>query len=577
MFQNLKVRTCVLALLFLLSGAMLVSNGASWLSLNTSNRNLAEVNDAYSLQATELNNAYLLFLRARLLLANTFMDQQLQRQAEAADELKSAIAMQSEASERLDAFIRAPHLEGASAHVAELEKAAVSYRGAIDAQIRALTAQDIDAFRAQAAQSRSVTLTFNKAALDFLAFIDQATNRMVEDAQVDHRRARVIAIAMVVITLALALLAWLFLRGMVLRPLQEAGACFERIAEGDFTGRIEVRNSNEIGLMFAAIKRMQDSLTRTVSAVHRGVEEITVGAHQIAAGNHDLSSRTEEQAASLEETAASMEQIAATVKQNADNARQANQLAGTASEVAQRGSAAVAEVVNTMQNITDSSSKVVEIVSVIDGIAFQTNILALNAAVEAARAGDQGKGFAVVAGEVRSLAQRSAQAAKEIKLLITDSAAAVEAGSGQVERAGATMQDIVRSVTRVADIMGEITAASEEQASGIDQVNRAVAQMDEVTQQNAALVEQAAAASGSLEEQAQGLRKAVSIFKINAPDVIDVAAHQVDRHALAPAADAAPRGSAPRAGTRRPAPREAAVALAGAAQRPAAQQHWSAF
>ncbi|MGE8615768.1 methyl-accepting chemotaxis protein [Achromobacter veterisilvae] len=573
MFRDLKVRTCVLALLFLLSGAMLVSNGTSWLSLNASNRNLAQVNESYSLQASELNGAYLLFLRARLLLANTFMDQQLQRQKEADEELKLATELQSEASKRLDAFIRAPHLDGTAAHVAELEKAAASYRRAIDAQVRALAARDTEAFRAQAAESRSVTLTFNEAAMSFLDFIDRATNAMVDDARVDHERARAIAIAMIAVSLALTLAAWVFLRSVVLRPLHEAGACFERIAEGDFTGRVDVRNANEIGLMFAAIKRMQDSLTRTVSAVHRGVEEITVGAHQIASGNHDLSSRTEEQAASLEETAASMEQIAATVKQNADNARQANQLAADASEVAERGSAAVAEVVHTMQNITASSSKIVEIVSVIDGIAFQTNILALNAAVEAARAGDQGKGFAVVAGEVRSLAQSSAQAAKEIKRLITDSAAAVEAGSGQVERAGSTMQDIVRSVTRVADIMGEITAASEEQASGIDQVNRAVAQMDEVTQQNAALVEQAAAASGSLEEQAQGLRKAVSVFKVNAPDVIDVPAHHVDKRP-APPADAIAAGTGGRRGK---APRESALALGGVAARNAGDQNWGTF
>ena len=312
-----------------------------------------------------------------------------------------------------------------------------------------------------------------------------------------------------------------------LQPLQEAGHHFDRIAGGDLTARIEARNTNEIGLLFAALKRMQESLTRTVSAVRRGVDEINVGSHEIAAGNTDLSSRTEQQAASLEETAASMEQLASTVKQNADNARQANQLAASASDVAERGGSAVSEVVTTMHGISASSRKISEIVSVIDGIAFQTNILALNAAVEAARAGEQGKGFAVVAGEVRSLAQRSAQAAKEIKGLIEDSVGKVGAGSQQVERAGATMQEIVASVKRVTDIMGEISAASEEQSSGIDQVNRAVSQMDEVTQQNAALVEEAAAAAGSLQEQAQRLAEAVAVFKINAGEVIEVPAHRL--------------------------------------------------
>ena len=348
-----------------------------------------------------------------------------------------------------------------------------------------------------------------------------------EVAQVRYQFVLIAVSAGGVIAALLVFATYVFLRRRVLQPLQEAGHHFDRIAGGDLTARIEARNTNEIGLLFAALKRMQESLTRTVSAVRRGVDEINVGSHEIAAGNTDLSSRTEQQAASLEETAASMEQLASTVKQNADNARQANQLAASASDVAERGGSAVSEVVTTMHGISASSRKISEIVSVIDGIAFQTNILALNAAVEAARAGEQGKGFAVVAGEVRSLAQRSAQAAKEIKGLIEDSVGKVGAGSQQVERAGATMQEIVASVKRVTDIMGEISAASEEQSSGIDQVNRAVSQMDEVTQQNAALVEEAAAAAGSLQEQAQRLAEAVAVFKINAGEVIEVPAHRL--------------------------------------------------
>ena len=364
-----------------------------------------------------------------------------------------------------------------------------------------------------------------------------------EVAQVRYQFVLIAVSAGGVIAALLVFATYVFLRRRVLQPLQEAGHHFDRIAGGDLTARIEARNTNEIGLLFAALKRMQESLTRTVSAVRRGVDEINVGSREISAGNTDLSSRTEQQAASLEETAASMEQLASTVKQNADNARQANQLAASASDVAERGGSAVSEVVTTMQAISASSRKISEIVSVIDGIAFQTNILALNAAVEAARAGEQGKGFAVVAGEVRSLAQRSAQAAKEIKGLIEDSVGKVGAGSQQVERAGATMQEIVASVKRVTDIMGEISAASEEQSSGIDQVNRAVSQMDEVTQQNAALVEEAAAAAGSLQEQAQRLAEAVAVFKINAGEVIDVPAQQLAQQRRAPrvaAAAAAP-------------------------------------
>jgi methyl-accepting chemotaxis protein len=258
--------------------------------------------------------------------------------------------------------------------------------------------------------------------------------------------------------------------------------------------------------------------------VRSGTDTIATASSQIAAGNHDLSSRTEEQASSLEETAASMEELTSTVKQNADNARQANQLAVSASSVAVKGGSVVAEVVGTMGAINASSRKIVDIIGVIDGIAFQTNILALNAAVEAARAGEQGRGFAVVAAEVRNLAQRSAAAAKEIKTLIDDSVSKVEEGSNQVAEAGKTMDEIVDSVKRVTDIMAEITAASQEQTSGIEQINQAITQMDQVTQQNAALVEEAAAAASSLQEQAANLSQVVSVFKM------DRAQEQVAQH-----------------------------------------------
>ena len=307
----------------------------------------------------------------------------------------------------------------------------------------------------------------------------------------------------------------------VVRQLVQAGQHFDRIANGDLTNRIEVRSRNEIGVLYAAVRRMQDSLTRTVSEVRLGVEEINIGSREIFSGNTDLSRRTEQQAAALQETAASMEQLASTVRQNTDNAVEADRLAKGASTVAARGGEAVTAVVDTMNEISESSRQMADIVSVIDGIAFQTNILALNAAVEAARAGEQGKGFAVVAGEVRSLAQRSAQAAKEIKLLIDQSQAKVEAGARQARQAGEVMQEVVGSVTGVTTIMGEISSASYEQSDGIEQVNRAVLEMDGVTQQNAALVEQAAVAAGSLQDQAQRLAEAVAVFKINASEIID--------------------------------------------------------
>ncbi|HUH60877.1 MAG TPA: methyl-accepting chemotaxis protein [Candidimonas sp.] len=337
---------------------------------------------------------------------------------------------------------------------------------------------------------------------------------------------QLVAVAMLA-CLLIAVGTYAFLSRMVLRPLSFAGVHFDHIANGDLTHRIDVRSRNEIGALYESMRRMQESLTRTVSTVREGVEEITLGSREIFMGNTDLSSRTEQQAAALQQTAASMEELASTVRQNTENAEQADKLAKDASVVAVRGGVAVSDVVETMGQISTSSGKMVEIVGVIDGIAFQTNILALNAAVEAARAGEQGKGFAVVAGEVRSLAQRSAQAAKEIKILIEESLLKVKAGAKQASQAGDIMQEVVGSVQGVTAIMGEISSASHEQSDGIEQVNRAVAEMDGVVQQNAALVEEAAAAAGSLQDQATRLIDAVAVFKINTNEVIDVSASQL--------------------------------------------------
>jgi methyl-accepting chemotaxis protein len=280
------------------------------------------------------------------------------------------------------------------------------------------------------------------------------------------------------------------------------------------TTHVEVKSQDETGQLLQALRDMNDSLVKTVGHVRTSTESIGIASREIAVGNADLSARTEAQASSLQQTASSMEELTETVRLNADNARQANQLVSSATDVAMNGGEVVKEVVDTMGAIKESSRKIVDIIGVIDGIAFQTNILALNAAVEAARAGEQGRGFAVVASEVRSLAQRSASAAKEIKTLISDSVDKVDAGSKLVDRAGITMNEIVTSVKHVAEIMSEISAASQEQSAGIEEVNRAIAQMDDMTQRNAALVEEAAAAAESMKGQAGQLAQAVSVFKI---------------------------------------------------------------
>jgi methyl-accepting chemotaxis protein-2 (aspartate sensor receptor) len=325
---------------------------------------------------------------------------------------------------------------------------------------------------------------------------------------------RVVSIVILLALVGGTFAVHLALRRGVVAPLEEAGRHFERIARGLLDERIADRGSNEIGRLFAGLAAMQVSVARTVATVRETSDSINLGADEIATGNADLSARTESQAASLEETASSMEELTATVRQNADHAREANTLADEALAATSRGTGVVDEVVEKMRSIAQSSDRIAEIISVIDGIAFQTNILALNAAVEAARAGEEGRGFAVVAGEVRGLAQRSAQSAKEIKELIGESVSQVSDGSALVERAGQAMREVSSSISRVTQMMADISASSLEQSTGIEQVNQAVTQMDEMTQQNAALVEQAAAAAASLHEQTRQLKAAVSVFRI---------------------------------------------------------------
>jgi len=349
----------------------------------------------------------------------------------------------------------------------------------------------------------------------FVAYQHEEMGKAGEEAEALSKRTQLLILVLALVAAFISVVVAYLATRSITGPLTEAVGIAQRVADGDLTSVIEASSRDETGQMMHALKHMNASLIKIVAEVRAGTDSIASASSEIASGNLDLSSRTEQQAASLGRTASSMRELTDTVQQNADNARQANQLAAKASEVAVRGGSVVAHVINTMGSITASSSKIVDIIGVIDGIAFQTNILALNAAVEAARAGEQGRGFAVVASEVRNLAQRSAAAAKEIKTLIGDSVDKVREGSTLVEQAGVTMEEVVASVRRVTDIMGEITSASQEQSAGIAQVNHTIVDMDETTQQNAALVEEAAAAAASMQDQAANLARVVSVFKLD--------------------------------------------------------------
>lgn len=399
-------------------------------------------------------------------------------------------------------------------HIGQLRKV---YTNAKDRAIKARTDGDADGSARILTEEYMPAADAYESALAKLVKMQQGRiDAIASSINADNKdSAWMIGILAVAAVLLGALCSWMLTRGIV-RPIREALALAETVARGDLTQKINASTNDETGALLRALRNMSDSLVKIVTEVRTGTNNIAGASSEIATGNMDLSSRTEQQAASLEETAASMEQITSTVRQNADNARQANELAITASSVATEGGSVVGQVIATMSSINESSRKIVDIIGVIDGIAFQTNILALNAAVEAARAGEQGRGFAVVASEVRNLAQRSAAAAKEIKVLINNSVDQIDVGAKLVDQAGTTMEQVVASVRRVTDIMAEITYASQEQTVGIEQVNRSIGLMDEATQQNAALVEESAAAAGAMQHQAAQLAHVVGVFKLSA-------------------------------------------------------------
>jgi methyl-accepting chemotaxis protein len=530
MFKNLSIKTQLVAVMTAM-GVLLVTIGALGLfGMSKANDGLKTVYEDRLVPTAQLAQVRQLMTQNRLAVASA------QATPEAAF-VKEQIAIVEKNKAKLEDLWKTymssyltPEEKKLAATFAEARNRFVS--DGLMPTVAALRAGNIDEAKKIAAEKmRPLYRTSNETMNELLQLQGEVAKSEYADAVVRYERTRTIEISAIAAGLVLAGFGVFFLLRGIVRPLNRAVALADAVAAGDLTTRIEVDSTNETGMLLRALSRMNGNLAELVSSVRGGVDTISTGSQQIASGNADLSQRTEEQASSLEETASSMEELASTVKQNAENARQANALAASASQVAVKGGAVVGEVVQTMSSINASSKKIADIIGVIDGIAFQTNILALNAAVEAARAGEQGRGFAVVASEVRTLAQRSASAAKEIKELISDSVTKVETGTRLVDDAGKTMDEIVASVKRVTDIMGDITAAAQEQSAGIEQVNTAVMQMDQVTQQNAALVEEAAAAAESMREQAAALGREVAVFRL---------AHDEQRAQAEPAAAAVP-------------------------------------
>ncbi|CAI9395935.1 MULTISPECIES: methyl-accepting chemotaxis protein II [Citrobacter] len=517
MFNRIRVVTMLMMVLGVFALLQLVSGGLLFSSLQQNQKSFVISNDLRQ-QQSELTSTWDLMLQTRINLsrssARMMMDANNQQSSAKTDLLKGAKASLAQAAEhygRFKSFAPLPEMAEVSSDVDEKYQ---KYFAGLTELVQFLENGNMDAFFAQPTQGMQNGLGDAKS--KYASVSEKLYLQAFDESARDYQFAKWQLAILAVVLVLILVVVWYGIRQTLLNPLARVIAHIREIAGGNLTNTLTFAGRNEIGELASSVDHMQRSLVETVTQVREGSDAIYSGTTEIATGNTDLSSRTEQQASALEETAASMEELTATVKQNADNARQASQLAQSASETAQHGGKVVDNVVKTMHEIAGSSKKIADIISVIDGIAFQTNILALNAAVEAARAGEQGRGFAVVAGEVRNLASRSAQAAKEIKALIEDSVSRVDTGSVLVESAGETMNDIVNAVTRVTDIMGEIASASDEQSRGIDQVALAVSEMDRVTQQNASLVQESAAAAAALEEQASRLTMAVSAFRLAA-------------------------------------------------------------
>jgi methyl-accepting chemotaxis protein-1 (serine sensor receptor) len=509
----LKISTKLALLIGVLATLLVIIGGIGLFGMTKSDQALGTVYADRTVPMGQLAEIQYLQLRSRLAISNTI----LEPTPEHIDKYSAEVETNSATISKLWDTYMATTLTVEEAQIAKsyAEKRKLFREEGLVPAVAALRAKDMkEALRLSIEKIRpSYDGVHERAEALMKLQVDEAKKEF-ETASIRFHSIRTVSIASIVLGLMFAAwFGWVLASGIA-NPLQRAVGISDAIAQGDLSQQIATEGHDEIAALMRSLSAMQSSLATVVTTVRQGSEGVATASAEIAAGNHDLSSRTESQASALEQTAASMEELSSTVKQNADNARQANQLAMSASTVAAQGGEVVAQVVDTMRGINEASRKISDIISVIDGIAFQTNILALNAAVEAARAGEQGRGFAVVASEVRSLAGRSAEAAKEIKSLISASVERVEQGTVLVDQAGSTMQEVVGSIRRVTDIMGEISAASQEQSSGVAQVGEAVTSLDRTTQQNAALVEQMAAAASSLNTQASELVQAVSVFKV---------------------------------------------------------------
>lgn len=552
MLRNLSVNAAVVAALLFFVLAMVANVMMSFLAEQATDKTLTTLERINVEQLNEINRADALWSGALVDLEVSSNDFMLGRARQADERLSAAIEQIDRAEERLNNFSAVPRTDSGAALGEEIDKVFAQVIDLSRQQAEALDQMNTTAFNDLRSEMAPVADAQEAALTEFMRYASERGDALQQELDEINSFYSMIEWGILAFTLVLVLLVYLGLRRVVVRPLNQAVKTLNTIADADLTTPIPTGGKNEIGQLYTAMQRMQNSLNDIVAQVREGSREIHHGTREIASGNADLSSRTEQQAASIEETASSMEEMTATVKQNADNARQASTLAADASSTAERGGDVVQQVVTTMHGISSSSQKVSDITSVIDSIAFQTNILALNASVEAARAGEQGRGFAVVAGEVRNLASRSADAAKEIKALIDDSVTQIQQGSTLVEQAGTTMSDVVTSVRRVTDIMDEISAASQEQSDGIEQVSQAVGQMDQVTQQNASLVQQATAAASSLEEQANRLEEAVAVFKLVGMQVTQQTQSRQASASSVPKAVAAPAAKTPSTPTSRP-------------------------